>query len=380
MKENALSFPKASSLVARALGISAEQLRSGFRAATTEDLPAILDVRRRVIGDQLRWDDAEYLRWRYAFGPDSKGRGSFLVVAHEQRVLGMIGTEDLTLAHGDQTCKALSAMDIMVDPELDGTGLGIWLNMAIFAKHPLVIEIGANPNSLRLISQLFHRLPDRKEYFAPLRFSRFFSNRVRMSALAELLALPANAVARLWRAATYRPRPADWFFHDISHFGRAVEDLFLRRWAPQEITIVRDTAYLNWRLFRNPRARYSVFGAYANGDLVGYAAYQTSQRADGLKFVSMVDWLVDDRFGIRGFEALVREMLNRASSEGADFANVTPLHARSERSLFSLGFVVQGSRYNTVGIRCSQSEPWPELLRGDAWFLTEANTDRDGIA
>ena len=91
---------------------------------------------------------------------------------------------------GNETVDALSLMDIMVQPELDGSGLGIWLNMAVFEQHPVVIEIGANPNSLGLINRLFHRLPDRKVYVAPLSFSRFLANRLHISPVANLLALP----------------------------------------------------------------------------------------------------------------------------------------------------------------------------------------------
>ena len=56
---------------------------------------------------------------------------------------------------------------------------------------------------------------------------------------------------------------------------------------------VRSSGWLNWRLFRNPRAQYKVFGAWENGDLVCYAAYQSTLRPDGLRTVSLVDWLVD---------------------------------------------------------------------------------------
>ena len=59
---------------------------------------------------------------------------------------------------------------------------------------------------------------------------------------------------------------------------------------------------------------------------------------------------------------------------------MTPLHERSERSLLSLGFLGQSSEYNTVGVRCAEPSRWPLLYDGSAWFLTEVNTDRDGIS
>jgi hypothetical protein len=380
MKGNAPSFAKTTTLVSRALGLRPQELHDGFRPATMADLPGVLDLRRRVIEDSLHWDDSRYMQWRYDFQGRADGHGSCLVVAHEGRVLGMIGAERISLACGTDTLDALSLMDIMVQPELDGSGLGIWLNMAVFERHPVVIEIGANPNSLGLINRLFHRLPDRRVYVSPLSFSRFLANRLRIEPLAEAVALPANAAAMLWRQVSSRPRPRRWYYHDITRFDAQVERLFACRWAPEEVTVVRNSRYLNWRLFQNPRASYKIFGAWENGELMGYVAYQSSLRADGLRTVGLVDWLVHQRYGLDGFKALVRQLLDRAWKEHADIVTVTPLHARSERSLLSLGFLGQSSEYNTVGVRCADPALQARLYDGAAWFLTEAHTDRDGIS
>ncbi len=380
MKANTPSFAKTTTLVSRALGLRAAQLTESFRPATLADLPGVLELRRRVIGENLTWDDSRYLQWRYDFEGRPDGQGSCLVVAAGGKIHGLIGAERIRLAFGADTVDALSLMDIMVQPELDGSGLGIWLNMAVFEANPVVIEIGANPNSLGLINRLFHRLPDRKVYVAPLSFSRFLANRLHIPPVADLIALPANAAAMLWRAFSHRPRPKRWYFHDITRFDASVERLFESRWAPAEVMFVRSSSWLNWRLFRNPRAQYKVFGAWENGELVCYAAYQSTLRSDGLRTVSLVDWLVDERYGLDGFKALVRETVSRAWKEKADIVTVTPLHERSERSLLSLGFLGQSSEFNTVGVRCAEPSRWPLLYDGSTWFLTEVNTDRDGIS
>lgn len=381
MKANPPSFARTSTLVSRVLGLSADELRASFRPARSGDLPALLDLRRRILGEALTWDDRQYLLWRYDFEgrPDAPGR--VMIASHGDRLLGVIGAEHVRLGRGMEILDAVSLMDIMVQPELDGSGLGIWMNMAIFETHPIVIEIGANENSLGLINRLFHRLPDRKVYVAPLRFSRFIQNRLQMPTLGSVLALPADAAAKLWRAAAYRPRPPRWYFHEITEFDAAVERLYAARWAPEEYSFLRSRRYLNWRLFRNPRARYQAFGAWENGELMAYAAYQAAHRSDGQRSVRLVDWLVHHRYGLEGFATLIRELQRRAEQLGADIVTVTPLHALSERSLLRLGFLGQSPHeFNTVGVRCSQSERASSLYDGSRWFLTEANTDLDGSA
>jgi hypothetical protein len=141
MKANPPSFARTSTLVSRVLGLTPEELRASFRPAGAQDLPALIELRRRILGDALTWDDRQYLLWRYDFEgrPDSPGR--VMVAAHAGKLLGVIGAERVRLARGSEVLDAVSLMDIMVQPELDGSGLGIWMNMAIFETHPIVIEM-----------------------------------------------------------------------------------------------------------------------------------------------------------------------------------------------------------------------------------------------
>ena len=374
------SFSQTTTLVARALGMAGSELQASFRAARHEDLPSIMDVRRRVIGDHLTWNDEQYLKWRYDFDGRSDARGRCLVVCHGSRVLGMIGAEFVRIAIRAERHDALSLMDIMVDPKIDGSGLGIWLNMAVFQSNPVVIEIGANPNSIGLITRLFDRLPDRREYIAPLTLKRYLSSRVRSKIIARVLAAPIDAALAAGRALTSRRAPREWHLHPIKRFDASVDRLFSRRSSPSDVMFERTAGYLNWRMFGNPRARYSVLGAYSNAELVGYAAYQLSQRSDGLRVVILVDWLVDERFGQAGIVDLIQQAVRFAAKDEADFVSVNALHARTQRRLWRLGFVSHAAPFNTVGVHFGDRERYAELLDGSRWFLTEANTDVDGIA
>jgi hypothetical protein len=378
LKTNAPSFAKTTTLVARALGMTPDELRASFQPARLRHLASITDLRRQVIGSHPTPDDARYLQWRYDFEGRPNSHGCLMVVATGDKVLGMIGAEHVRLAQGAETLDALSLMDIMVDPEVDGSGLGVWLNLAIFAENPVVFEIGANPNSLGLITRLFHRLPNRKQYIAPLTMRRYLEKRLRSGTAALMLATPADVTLKLWRAMTFRRIPASWSLRELTHFDDSVQGLFARRWAATEITFERSSEYLNWRLFENPHARYLVLGAFEGDDMVAYIAYQIDGAPGDVKVVRLVDWLVDARYGFTGFSLLAQEVIRRALVERADLISVSPLHARIERSLWRLGFVtLPSNEFATVGVRCAEPIPWPALLDGSAWCLSDANTDFD---
>ena len=380
MKTTVPSFAKTTTLVARTLGLTPDELRASFQPARLCHLPGITDMRRRVIGSHLTWDDARYLRWRYDFEGHPDSHGCLMVVAYEDRVLGMIGAENVRLTCGDETLDALSLMDIMVDPDLDGAGLGVWLNMAIFARNPVVLETGANRNSIGLITRLFHRLPNRKQYIVPLTLRRYLTKRLRSRVAALALAVPADVALKLWRAIAFRRIPPSWSLRDLMQFDDSVERLFTRRWTSAEITFERSSRYLNWRLFENPRAKYSVLAAFEASDMIAYAAYQIHNDAGGMKIVRIVDWLVDTRHGFAGFGLLAQEIIRRALAEKADLVSLSLLHARSERSLWRFGFFTgPSSEFTTVGVHCAEPAPWRALYDGSAWFLTKANTDLDSI-
>lgn len=356
-----------------------DELRASFQPAQLRHLPSILYMRSQ--GNPLPWDDQRYLQWRYDFvgKPDSRGR--LMISAQGDTVLGMVGIEKVRLFHDKKILDAVLVMDIMVDPSLYSTGLGAWLNMAIFDQYPVVFEIGANPNSIGLISRLFHLLPNCKYYVAPIRFDQYLAKRLRIPFLASLLAVPANFGFQLWRTMVSHQIPSSWSLRDLTQFDDTVDRLFTRRWNGDSITVERSSSYLNWRLFASPRARYSVLAAFEGSEMVGYIAYQRYNQSDGLKSFRLVDWLLDGRYGFFVFNVLVQEIARCAHAEKIDRINLSPLHNTLEQSLWRLGFLSRpGNKYATVGVRCSEPIPWPSLYDGLAWYITEANSDIDGIA
>jgi len=366
-------------LVARAAGLTPERLVAAFREATLDDLPQICDLRRRVLGKLLTWDDSAYLKWRYRFGATGPGRGPCFVVVDEGKLLGMVGSEQLTLWCDGERLDVPSLMDIMIEPSLDGTGLGVWLNLMLFDRFPLAIEIGANPNSLGLITRLYHRLPNRKQYVAPLHWRRVLGRRMKSRVLAATT-LPLDVLYKGWRALRLRGLLKQWTHRPIERFDASADELFLNRLAPREIAVERSSEYLNWRLFGNPRVRYIVMGVYEGERLIGYWAAHLRKLPNGVRSVDLVDWLIEEAAGIAGLGRLLEHAVRWAESEQADYVSITVLHQISERILGKLGFLRRSHEYNTVGVHCTDKERWPLMLQAGRWYLTECNTDTDGIA
>jgi hypothetical protein len=100
---------------------------------------------------------------------------------------------------------------------------------------------------------------------------------------------------------------------------------------------------------------------------------------DGLRSIDVVDWLVDERIGIVGLGRMLEHAVQWADTQQADYISLTAFHAISERRLRGLGFLRRSHEFNTVGVHCTDTGRWPDLLQGARWFLTDCNTDTDGI-
>jgi hypothetical protein len=375
MSRGALSFPVATKLVARTLGITPEMLRDSFRLATHDDLPAMLALRRAAYGSSITWDDERYLRWRYALD-GSEGFGQMFIVKIGDRVAGVIGAECVKLIRGSKSDNSMSLMDVLVDPSLEDAGLGVWLNMAVFERCSLIFEIGANQNSLGTIDRLYHRLPNRTCYSYPLKLDGYLERHIRMNWLASAFAVPLNAALYFARVVAFPASSGRWQFRNLQRFDESVESVFTAR-ANAAVCVERSARWLNWRLFDNPRSSCEVIGAYHGERLEGYIAFRRRNANGKLHTIEIVDWLVIDRRSRNLIRRLLSEVVRRAVQGNAEFVRATMLAAPEGRILRALGFIQQSNEYLTAALHVEDKTAYADLFDGSRWFLTDANTDTD---
>lgn len=375
MRREVPTFTVVSKLVARALGITPGVLQDSFRVASAADLPAILELRRNAYGAGLTWDDSSYVRWRYTPGaPD--GFGKMFILRIGERLAGVVGAECVRLHHGNVCTNAMSLMDLLVDASLEDTGLGVWLNMAVFERCPLIFEIGANANSIGVIDRLYRRLPNRICYSYPLHLRNYLQRRIGISWLAAAVAAPLNAFLYATRLFTFPTTKSRWEFRNIQRFDDTVMSLFGER-DGADICVERSSGWLNWRLFDNPRTRFDVIGAYAGEKLEGYIAFHRRAGDQKAPTIEIVDCLVSRQYGSKLMRRLLGEVVRRAVAGNAEFVRATILGASMGRLLRTLGFVPQTNEYLTTGVHVASQSDFGDLYDGSRWFLTDANTDID---
>jgi GNAT superfamily N-acetyltransferase len=374
-----MSVERMTKLVARAMGLSAQQLLANFIPGRAEHLTGVVALRRTLFGAGISWDDAAYLRWRYRFGSTTQGRGDCWVLLLDGTVAGMVGAEEIELRRGEEKVAAWSTMDIAVDPRYEGSGLGSWMNLRLCEAAGCAITIGSNEKSRAMITRTFQRLPNRRTYVMPLRFQRVFYKRLGALWLAKAIAPIAEGLARVWRWVVFLGAPGSIELKPIQRFGADSADLLRRSIDPLERQVGRSVDYLNWRLFGNPRARYSVIGAYEGGVLLGYMATALRGSPGAPATLVMADWTAERQRFNEVFRALCANAARTAVADGAESVSVTAYHARSEKVLRRLGFLPRFGSYETIAVYSVDSGILRQLTAPQPWFITEANTDRDTL-
>ena len=374
------SYEKTSRLIARALGLTPESLESGFRPATQAELHQVVAMRRGLIGDRLSWDDEAYLAWRYHFGDPRRGRGDCWVLVRGGQVLGMVGSERLTLLHQGRAVDGLSVMDIAVLPEAEGFGLGVWMAMRICRQAACVLAIGSNPKSRGIVSQVFSRLPDRRRlaYFISVRTlaGRRLARAPRW--VAATAAAGADLGLRAWRALALPAADASLAVRPLTRFGAEADALLRQAHDDGEVAVQRSAEALNWRLFDIPRSRYTVWGAHdADGALCGYLAAQVQVSPGTGRLMAIEDCVAAPAQRDRVLRCLLAHLVREAVREACERVSMIACHAPTEQALRRLGFLLHPIDHETLSMAGSDPGLAAAVAAGAPWQLAGIHTDRD---
>jgi hypothetical protein len=367
------TFATTTKLVSRALGMSAEALLAGLRPARESELDAIVNFRQTNFGDEIPPHDAAYLRWRYRLGRTGCGMGELWALYREAELLGIIGVEEVVCTHAGSRWRGGRTMDILIDKSVQASGLGVWLNQAVFREYEFTLAIGGNENSSGTVKRLFHALPPMQEFIQPLNTANFLAQRLGRGVRATLASVVADRVLGLYRflAAVSFTKRVD--IQPITHF--AVEPTTE---GADRCVIERRAAYLNYRLFENPRVRCTAVGAYRDGALVGYMAWRIVTGNAGTSWLHIIDWQAWGAPHDAALLALLAHAGREATAASCSYALLVQSVGRHRHVLRRAGFWGPRPGYEKiVGVYAGDQATLDTLSRAE-WFLTDISDDNDG--
>ncbi len=368
-------FETTSRLVARALGVTPAQLHAGFRPADARDLDDVVAFRQRHSGNAARTNDSAYLAWRYRFGRPGCGMGEMYVLRREEHLLGIVGTEDMECALNGTRHNMVRTMDILVASEVQATGLGVWLNQAVFQQSAIAIAVGANRNSAGTVGRLFHAMAPLTEWRLQIDIDAYLRRRISSPALrAPLGVLFRSGLAVLRRAGgLFSGRALS--LRAIERFDEETARLFATDVAGRVI-VMRSPAYLNHRLLDNPRGRYTVTGAWRDGRLAGLVAWRVLRNGDAAT-AHVIDIRADQSRPGPVIKKLLLDLGCQAQAAGCSHVSLTMHAPQSEAALWASGFLAARHNQKIFGLYASDPVVMATLSSA-VWPLTDLCDDNDG--
>jgi len=380
-----LTLDRLSPYLAKSLGLSREAMLGCFRPATHGDFEQVVSLRRTLFTGTPRWDDNAYLRWRYDFSDDESAVvNRFWIFKRDDEVLGGVGLERVSLVVDGEVMTAHKSMDVLVDPAIEGKGLGAWMNLALMERHEVIIVVGSNQNSHKMLTRLFCQMPGLQVWKLPISIRGTLKRRFRLGPLAAPLAFPVDLALKLRRMSKRVQSLSGIELRELTAVPADVES-YSKDSTQGSILVDRTAEYLTWRFIQNPRRDYRILGMYEKEDLVGFSVYRLYRSLENDQAeASIIDWF--SKGGLRSqsgetpeyAKIILRETAKHLVRKGARVIHASASDEYSRKVLGELDF-----RRRPGGVPffvfCSQPELRHRLLDGESWFLTEGDEDTDGF-
>jgi hypothetical protein len=339
------------------------------RAYEDGDEYALVRLLDGVFGQQA---GVEHWRWKLRHWP-SEAANVWLATLNGEAVFHYGGIP-LKFSSGVSTVTAMISVDAMTAPKFRRRGLltqGAARAFAEWRARGVAFTLGL-PNERwgsRTAAAGWRRLFPLQWLVRPLRPEVFAARRLGMPWLRRV-----NVLSRLWSRWMDSRLQGDpeIDLRAVTKAGADVDRVW-ERCKSAEFSVVRDSAWVQWRFLSSPTRKYDVVLACRNGTPVGYRALHIAKTED--KASAFLAELVAPADDEAARDTLLANAIASAHDGGADILAAlavpgTALHASLRRSGF-----LRGPAFGVHIVPFARGLSIERLKRPDAWHLSGAEFD-----
>ena len=270
------------------------------RRARAGDLDAIQRFVLRTYGDSAPFKNPDRWRWQYLDNPfrparDTGSDPAVWIACAGDRVVGQIAVQDGSIRLEREDIPAGWIVDVMVDPEFRGQGLGHRIHDAVMQDRTVLVTLTMATATRRMAERAgCLTLGETRQCVAPLRMtgatvSRFLRHRGAGKRITPLIrAFCATRIGPVLAALALRavaPRPASvpdgaGEIEEVAAFGPELDTLWAETRDGLSPLFARDAAFLNWRFVDCPGLPYRRFVLRRDGAVRGYLVTRMSDPAE----------------------------------------------------------------------------------------------------
>jgi hypothetical protein len=276
----------------------------------------------------------------------------------------------------DAEVLAMVSVDTMTAPEFQRRGLLSAVGRTVYdtwraAGVAFIIGLPNERWGSRAGALGWEPLFDLQWLARPLRPEAILARRLRMPALARLAPIGA-AWNMLWQLRLRRDPNVK--VRSVERAGSEFDQLWQRHGADAAASVVRDSAWINWRYLDAPAFDYQVLLAERDGQPAGYAAYRVEAHATGM--AGFIAELFAGQADEPARRALIAETLAALRTAGADNAVTLAVPGSPlERDLRSAGFLYSRGAFGVQIVPLDPELPLDTLRDPRSWNLAGGDFD-----
>ncbi len=289
-----------------------------IRPYQTEDKDAVLAVYAKVWGQEKAQHLEEIWSWKYdAFLFGMCGSDHSLVAEKNDRIIGFVGTIPAMFKINDRLYKGLWLGDLMIDPQHRGIS-GVKLCKAIIANNENSVLMGhadSGDSENAIARNLWMKIRKTKKDVSYV--SNLFKRISIQGAVHDKCGVRfiAKSVDFAWHLLQRKGSnvSSGLVLNDITHFDVRDKDQISEIAGSYANIPLKDVEYLNWRYFKRPDTRYTVYVVRKQGEMKGYVVLRCKKDAGKLngRIVDLIAFNGDEktiRFLITASEAYFRKL------------------------------------------------------------------------
>lgn len=373
------SYDKVTRVLARALTKSPEELRAAFAPVQEREFDLIVQFRQQNMNGHIKWDDANYLRWRYHWATDdepvSAKKNRLWRVKIDDQILAIIGVDYAEFYVSDEIEDWRNPLDLLVRSDVDGLGLGVWMSLVLEQEYPRLFAMGATRHSQSIVKKLFKPMPDMGAWKLILNTKALIARRFSNPVISWLLSKSLNIYLKLTLRLKLFSTANDVEIKPIQDFSPYQQDLnelhSTYRHSGQRLHH-RTSDFLHWRFMNNPRRVYPCIGAFANEKLVGYAVYHKSPRAH----LEIDDIFIAEKDST-SLAAIISALVDFAYEENLPIISFIAHQHLLASPLKNLGFRWRDDGH-LFSIYLNEEQP-ESIVQIENWYLTSIDTHSEGF-
>jgi GNAT superfamily N-acetyltransferase len=344
------------------------------RDGDEKDLSGILSLRKIVFGE-MEEDKLEPRFWRWEFMEAPDGKALIYIVQDRDKIIAHFADIPRRFSVNGEAVLATLSLDLMVHPDYRREGLftamGKYGVQRVKQKNGLfMMAFPIRPETIQGFTKIgWGKVVQLPVIVHPIRFSGIVNRYLHFKPLSLLLGGVATCVYLLLYGWKKGKKGEAIHIEEVVQLDEAFDDFWQSASRLYSVMGIRTRQYLNWRYFKHPTRRYTVYRAIEKGEMRGYMVLR---KVELLSFNSavIVDLLALDE---RALYALVEKGVQHSRQEDVNLLGfMVPKPHPYFKSLKRWGFLPSPKAFSFMIFAHTGGE---DLSHSEGWYVNWGDTD-----